>query len=208
MKVFGALLSPFVRKVALVAVEKGLDWDHVIINRKAPDPDFALASPFGKIPAIKDGDYTLADSSAIVCYLDTKHPMPRLIPADAEGLGRALWFDEVADAILGTAGTKVLFNRFVGPKILKVAGDEAVARQGEAELPPILAYIESATPESGWLLGSDFSIADISLASMFRTLGYVDLEPDATTHPRLAAWYDRVRARPSWQVVDEMEKRR
>ena len=205
MLVFGALLSPYVRKVCVAAAEKGLDYQLKISRPRDPDPDFLIASPFGKIPAIKDGDFTLCDSTAILAYLDAKHPAPRLIPADAEPAGRAMWFDEYADTIVGHSGLKVLFNRFVGPKIFKVPGDEAIAEQGMAELPAIWAYLEGVAPAEGWLAGATFSIGDIAVASMIRSLAYVSAAPDAAAYPAIAAWYARVCARPAWRLVAEQE---
>jgi glutathione S-transferase len=205
MQVFGALLSPFVRKVCLVAEEKGIAYELTFGTPGNPIPDFVAASPFGKMPAIKDGDFMLADSTAIVTYLDAKYPAQPMLPADAEGRGRAMWFDEFADTILAGSGLKILFNRLVGPKLLKVGGDEAIALQGEAELPRILTYLEGVAPESGWLLGESFSLADISVASLFRSLAYVGHAPKAESHPRTAAWYARVCQRPAWQKIAAIE---
>lgn len=205
MKVFGFPLSPFVRKVHLVATEKGIAVETVLSNPANPSPEFLAASPFRKIPALQDGDFTLADSTAIVTYLDALHPDPPILPGDARQKGQAIWFEEFADTILTPAGGKIVFNRFVGPKFLGMPGDEDAARQGEADLVPILAYAEGAIPESGWLTGGEISIGDLALASVFRTLGYVGFEPKAETHPRTAAWYARVCARPAWQAVAERE---
>ena len=205
MKVFGFPLSPFVRKVHLVATEKGIAVETVLSNPASPSPEFLAASPFRKIPALQDGDFTLADSTAIVTYFDALHPDPPMLPGDARQKGKAIWYEEFADTILTPAGGKIVFNRFVGPKFLGLPGDEDAARQGEAELVPILEYAEDAIPEDGWLTGDALSIGDLALASVFRTLGYVGFEPKATTHPRTAAWYARICARPAWQDVAARE---
>jgi len=201
MKVFGFPLSPFVRKVHLVATEKGIAVETVLSNPASPSPEFLAASPFRKIPALQDGDFTLADSTAIVTYFDTLHPEPPVLPGDARQKAKAIWFEEFADTILTPAGGKIVFNRFVGPKFLGMPGDEDAAKQGEADLVPILAYAEGAVPEAGWLTGEAISIGDFALASVFRTLGYVGFEPKPETHPRTAAWYARICARPAWQAV-------
>lgn len=207
MKIFGFPLSPYVRKVHLVAAEKGVKVEMVLGDPRKPLPEFLAASPFRKIPALQDGDYTLCDSTAIVSYIDAKHPEVPIFPADPAARGKAIWFEEFADTIMTAAGGKVVFNRFVGPKFLDLPGDEAAAELGVQELEPILAYLEGQAPASGWLAGSEFSIGDIAVASMLRTLGYVGLEPDAATHPATAAWYERVKARPAWQAVAALEKK-
>ena len=204
MKVFGALLSPFVRKVCVALTEKGMDYELVLSSPGSPDPDFVAASPFGKIPAIRDGDYTLADSTAIVTYLEAKQPSPALLPAEAQARGKAMWFDEFADTVFATSGLKILFNRLVAPRLLKLPYDEAIALQGEAELPRILEYLESVAPQQGWLAG-EFTLGDISVASMLRSLSYVRHGPDAAKYPKTAAWYGRVTARRAWLAVAELE---
>lgn len=208
MKLYGALISPFVRKVALVATEKGIEYELVLTSPRSPNPAFASASPFGKIPAITDGDFELSDSTAIFTYLEAKHPEPSLLPADPQLRGKSMWYDEFADTIFGAAALKILFNRLVGPKILKVGGDEALAVQGEAEIPAILDWLESVVPEQGWLVGDAFTIADISVASMLRTLAYVHPGLDAERHPKASSWYARVAERPTWQTVANREARR
>lgn len=204
MKLYGGLLSPFVRKVAVVLEEKGLGWELVSISPHTPDPDFHAASPFGKIPALCDGDFSLADSSAIAVYLDAKHASQPMLPAEPRARGKAMWFDEFADTVLGAAGLKIVFNRLVGPKLLKLPASEEVALQGEAELPRLLDYLEGITPEQGWLDG-EFSLGDISVASMLKTMSYAGHGPDAGAYPRTAAWYGRVAARPSWAAVAALE---
>lgn len=205
MKVFGFPLSPFVRKVHVIAAEKGIAIEMVLGKPGEPSPDFLAASPFRKIPALQDGDFLLCDSTAIVTYFDAVQPEPPLTPGDAKQRAKAIWFEEFADTILITSGGKVLFNRFVGPKLMGLPGDEAMAEQGLKELGPLRDYLESQAPEDGWLAGADFSIGDVAVACMFKSMGYIAMEPEAATHPRTAAWYDRVRARPSWQQVAAVE---
>jgi glutathione S-transferase len=205
MKLYGPLLSPFARKVALVLAEKGIAFEFGRGGPGQPEPEFLAVSPFGKIPAIDDDGFTLSDSTAIALYLDAKVAEPALLPADAQGRGKAIWFDEFADTIFGAAAIKMQWNRLVGPKILKVGGDEAIALQGEAEMPRILDYLESVVPADGWLLGAQFTLADISVASFVRTLDYIGQAQAAAARPRLAAWYARIGARPAWQMIAAKE---
>ncbi|MFM9935368.1 MAG: glutathione S-transferase family protein [Novosphingobium sp.] len=201
MKLYGALLSPFVRKVAVVLAEKGLTYEPKRGGPGSTDPEFLAVSPFAKIPVLDDDGFILPDSTAIVVYLDAQYPDPALIPADPKTRGQAMWFDEFGDTIFAVSGLKILFNRLVGPKMLKVGGNEALALEGEAEMPRIFAYIESVVPDDGWLVGGMFSIADITVASMLCSLSYVGHGPNAAVYPKTAAWHARVTARPSWQAV-------
>ncbi|WP_295636573.1 glutathione S-transferase family protein [Novosphingobium sp.] len=203
--VFGALFSPFVRKVHVVAEEKGIAVQALPGNGPAASAEFLAASPFRKIPAMQHGDFTLADSTAIATYLDALQPTPALYPAEPKPRGRAVFFEEFADTVLAAAGGKVVFNRVVKPRLMKMECDEDAVSQGLAELVPLMAWFEGAAPETGWLVGGAFSIADISVASVFTTLAYGGVVIDAGTHPRSAAWLARVQERPTWQAVAARE---
>jgi len=88
MIIYGSSVSPYVRKVVAFAAEKGLEFKVKGVTLNSQDPGFREASPFAKMPALRDGDYLLADSSAIVAYMDAVKPDPALIPADRGNEGR------------------------------------------------------------------------------------------------------------------------
>lgn len=204
MKVYGFPLSPFVRKVVVAVKEKGLEAEVVPSNPSQPDPEFAAVSPFHKIPAFRDGDFAIADSTAIITYLDAKYPEPALLPATPEARARAIWFEEVADTVLTPAGAPMVLNRFLRPRIFGVDGDEAAAVAAEEALGRPLGYLESAVGDE-WLDGA-FSVGDIAVASVIRTLGYTGWHLDAAAYPRLAAWHGRVGARDGWKAAVAVEE--
>src|SRR5215212_8321136 len=142
MILYGSSLSPYARKVLAFAGEKGIELDVQPTGLPNPSPAFLEASPFRKMPAFRDGDYTLADSSAIIHYLEAKHPDPELIPSDPKLLGKTIWFEEFADTILVSCGAKIFFNRIVAPRFMGRPGDLAAAEAAELnDLPPILDYL-------------------------------------------------------------------
>jgi glutathione S-transferase len=206
MILYGSSLSPFVRKVLAYATEKGIELDVVPLGPE-PNPDFRAVSPFRKMPALADGDYSLADSSAIIHYLEAKYPEPVLIPADPQLRGRTIWFDEFGDTILAACGAKMFFNRVVAPRLLKRPGDENAAATAERdELPPILDYLETVVPDGdGYLVGDSLTLADIAVASPFANLGHLDCELDPARHGRTRAYVERILARPSFAPWVERE---
>ncbi|HEX8513243.1 MAG TPA: glutathione S-transferase family protein [Allosphingosinicella sp.] len=206
MIVYGASLSPFVRKVLAYGAEKGLQLDHKPLGLGSDDPDFLAASPFRKIPAFRDGGFGISDSSAIIHYLEAKYPEPALIPTDPEARARTIWFDEFADTILCACGAKMFFNRIVAPRFLGREGDLDVADKAEKEeLPPILDYLERTIPESGWLVGEGISLADIAVATAFANFRHLGMAIDAGRHPRVTEFADRMLARPSFAGWVERE---
>src|SRR5690606_26131388 len=151
MKLYGFPLSPFVRKVMVAAREKGLEYELVPANPNQPSEEFLKISPFSKIPALSDGDFCLADSTAIVTYLEAKHPEPPLLPAEPRARGRAIWFEEMADTVLIPAGAPILINRFLRPLLFGTEGDEEAAKAGEQAVLKPLDYLEGELGDDGWL---------------------------------------------------------
>ncbi|HEU4809777.1 MAG TPA: glutathione S-transferase family protein, partial [Sphingomicrobium sp.] len=186
MILYGSSMSPFVRKVIAYAAEKGIELDIRPTGLGDPDPEFRKASPFGKMPGFADGDYYLADSSAIIHYLEAKHPEPEMIPADPRLRGKCIWYEEFADTILAGCGAKMFFNRIVAPLFLKREGDLAAADAAEREeLPKVLDYIESVAPEGeGYLVGDRLTLSDIAVAGPFANLKHVNVEEDSKRWPR------------------------
>ena len=199
MILYGSSLSPYVRKVLAFAGEKGIELELQPTSLANPSPDYLEASPFRKMPALRDGDYTLADSSAIVHYLEAKHPQPALIPSDPKLRGKTIWFEEFADTILISCGAKIFFNRIVAPRFLGRAGDEEAARQAELnDLPPILDYLERTVPDDGgYLVGDDLTLADLAVAVPFANFRHTKTNVDPQRYPRTVAYVDRILARPS-----------
>ena len=205
MILYGSTLSPFVRKVMVFAGEKGIELELKPTGLPNPEPEFCAASPFRKMPALVDGDYGLADSSAIIQYLEAKVPEPALIPAEARARGRTIWFEEFADTILFACGGKMFFNRIVSPLFFKRPGDEAVAEAAQREeLPPILDYLETLVPDAGgYLVGDGLTLADIAVAGPFANFRHLGI--DIGDHPRTAAYVERMLARPSFSQWVERE---
>jgi len=209
MILYGSSLSPFVRKVLAFAGEKGIELD-VQPTGVAPGQQsdaFLAASPFRKMPALADGDFTLCDSSAIVHYLEAKYPEPALIPGEAQARGRTIWFDEYADTVLFECGRKIFFNRIVAPRFLKRPGDQEAADRAEREeLPPLLAYLERVVPDGdGYLVGDGLTLADISVASPFANFRHLELSLDPERYPRTIAYVERILARPSFAAWIDRE---
>jgi glutathione S-transferase len=198
MKLYGVSLSPFVRKVLIYAAEKGLALEVQPVGLGQPGPEFRAASPFGKMPGFRDGDFAISDSTAIITYLEAKHPEPSLTPDSPEDKARAVWFEEFADTILVGAGGKIFFNRVVA-KLIGREGDLAVADKAQAEeMPPIFDYLEKVAPEpGGWLVGGRMSVADIAVASPFVNLAHCGASPEAERYPRVCAWAEGWMARES-----------
>jgi glutathione S-transferase len=199
--VYGVSLSPFVRKVCAFLEEKGVAYEQQIVFPGGSMPDeFKEISPLGKIPAFRDGDRGFSDSSVICAYIDRKHPTPVLYPEDDFEYARALWFEEYADTALLNSITPAFLERVVKPAMLKKETDEAVVRSAiEEKQPPVFDYLEGQIEGKEYFVGDAFSLADLSIATMFPTLEYAEVELDAKRWPNLKRAVDATLARTSFQ---------
>jgi glutathione S-transferase len=207
MIVHGSTLSPFVRKVVVFAAEKGVALENRPGLPGTKTPEFLAMSPFGKIPAFEDGDYKLCDSTAIVHYIEAKHPEHPLIPAEAKARGKTIWYDEYADTIFTGQLGLIFFHRIVAP-MMNMPRDLAIADRLEADVLPVqLAWLEGVVPSDGFLVGDSLSLADISVASPFINMDHAGVRIDAGQFPRLTSYLAGIHARPSYASLIAAEKK-
>lgn len=207
MIIYGSSLSPYVRKVVAFAGEKGIDFELQPTGFPNHSQGYLEASPLRKMPALRDGDYTLADSSAIVHYIESKHPQPALIPADAKLRGKTIFFEEFADTVLVACGVKIFFNLIVAPRFLGRPGNVDEAQQAELnDLPPILDFLEKTVPgDDSYLVGDQLTLADIAVAGPFANFRHTKTKVCPEKYPRTVAFVDRILARPSFAPWVERE---
>lgn len=197
MIIYGARPSPFVRKVVIFALEKGLEHELRPGGFGQGGDVFAKASPFGKMPALQDGDFLISDSSAIITYMDAIRPEPNLIPTEAKARARTIWYEEFGDTLLQPAVMPIFFNRMVAP-LMGLPQDLAAADQAEAEkLPSILDYLENMVPDSGFLVDGRFTLADIAVVCPLINLGYCSSVLTEGRWPKVERWIAQLRTRPS-----------
>ena len=207
MILYGSSLSPFARKVLAYAGEKGIEIELQPTGFPNHSPEYLEASPFRKMPALRDGDYKLADSSAIIHYLEAKFPEPPLIPTEPKLRGKTIWYEEFADTIACAAVGKIFFNRIVAPRFMGRAGDEEAAAACERDdLPPMLDYLERTVPDAGeFLVGGGITLADIAVASPFVNFRHTNTKVDPSRYRRTVAYLDSILARPSFAHWVERE---
>jgi len=202
----GVHLSPFVRKVRVALAEKGIDYDSVPQIPFGPRDEYTKISPLGKIPCWQDGDFALPDSSCILAYLERVRPDPALYPKDAKDFGRALWYEEYADTKLVEALTIPFFQRYVQPRFFNQEPDEDAIRKALTEdVPPVFDYLERELGDRDVLVGAHFSVADIAVGSPFVNFAHGQEKVDAGRWPKLAAYVERLHARPSFKAIIEEE---
>lgn len=202
----GVNLSPFVRKTRFALAEKGISYSQEPVVPFGQTEEFKKLSPLGKIPVYQDGDLVLPDSSVIIDYLEHVQPYPPLYPADPAQRGRALWYEEYADSAVASALTTVFFQRFVRKNFFQEEPDEEAVRNSlENDVPAVFDYLESELGESDYLVGNQFSIADIAVTSPFVNFQIAGESVDASRWPKLAQYVARVFSRPALKPLVEAD---
>lgn len=196
-------LCPFSRLVRVVLAEKKLDFEPVVEKAWERRPDFLALNPAGLPPVlVEENGAALADSTAIVEYLEETHRETPLLPA--EPLARA----EVR-RLVSWFGTKFFIEvteHLVGEKVFKrlESGrnepDSRRIRAGYANIHQHLDYVGKLTERHGYLAGGTFTLADIAAAAQISAVDYVGDVP-WDQHAPAKDWYARVKSRPSFRVL-------
>ena len=189
-------------------------------------PDYLKINPNGVIPALIHDGRPLYESGTICEYLDEVFPQPPLRPEDAyerasmrnwirhaderignliifngvHGLAKtaAKWSDEELAARLKKIPSKERQEAWIRAARKPYTEEERAAARGR--LVEMLDRMEAALQATGWLAGERYSIADIALVPFVKRIEE-EIAPDEMTaarHPRVAAWWTTIQARPAF----------
>ena len=189
MTLFGAPLSPFVRKVELVLTIKDIRCERNPVSPFALPEGYEQINPLKRIPALGvDGQY-LADSAVICRFLEDLYPDPPLIPADPWLKARTSWLEKFADYELSPVITATAFRNRVVVKSMGAAYDEAAVAATLAEkAPPLYYYLDEQIGDRAYLVAERLTLADIAVVSQFMNASFGDESPDPARWPRLARY--------------------
>lgn len=194
-------LSPFCRKVRLVAGEKRIEVELVEERWWEQNPEFLRRNPLAKIPVARIDGRVMSESQAICEYLEEATPEPRLMPtspAERYEVRRiCAWFDDT-------------FNREVTVRIMGERVWKKVLRQGypdskavKAGLSRIKFHLDlmgQLLDERRWLAGNSLSLADFTAAAHLSCLDYIS-DVDWDRSPAVRDWYATLKSRPAFRPV-------
>lgn len=203
MTVYGAPLSPFVRKLRLCLIEKGLDYELEVIMPFGQPDWYRELNPLGRIPAFRDGDVKLADSSVICQYLEECYPeLPSLYGENAEQRARVRWLEKYADYELAPLCTFSVFrNRVLKASMGQPCDEQKVQETLQQALPSHFDYLQNTLGDGPYFLGEQLSMADLALACQLINMEHGGETLDASRWPKLAAHYQRIKSRTSVQQL-------
>ena len=179
-------------RVAWMLAEAGLEYERVTIDIHDPKakeaPDFAAASPMGKVPALEDGEVRMADSAAICMYLADRYPAAGLAPAlDDPKRGAYLFWMVFGPGVMEPA----LGEKFAGVEPNRLSS-------GWGDFDTMIEVLEAPLRNSPWLLGDTFSAADVMVGSGVHFMHLFKALPASAV---LDAYRERCEARPAFQAA-------
>lgn len=205
MTLYGVPLSPFVRKVLLVAHELETTLDTIEVPPYSDDPDFRRISAMGRIPAFSDGSSELVDSSAISRYLIMQADSDLMGGQDALRQAQIVAWERLADDDLAPALTDVFIERVVKPVRLGQPTDESIVEAAlKSRLPAIWDRLEGLLADDGsWLVDGELSYADLALGTHLASAELARALPDESDYPNIVAWHRRLQSRTAYRAMME-----
>jgi glutathione S-transferase len=147
-------------------------------------------SPFRQVPVIDDDGFVVAESAAVVLYLAEK--AGKLIPGDVQGRARVVQWC--------FAATSTVEPTLVCGDMIEIFDSDNAARKLKAEVRKLagrwLGDVERRLEDREWIACADFTVADIMMACVLRSIRKTDL---MAPFPKIKAYYERCQARPAWQ---------
>jgi len=203
LNIYGVARSRTFRTLWM-AKELGLDYAHVKVDFATGDTQTAAhlaLNPNGHVPVIDDNGFVLWESMAINLYLAKKYGAGTLYPTRLEDEARAwqwsFWgMTEVERPVL-----TALFNRAILPEVKR---DTAAADAAEQQLAQPLRVLDDAIGHSANLLGDNFTVADLNVASILSWArpAQIDMAP----FPRVAEWLKNCAERPAARAARQLQR--
>jgi glutathione S-transferase len=193
-------LSSFCWKVLIALYENDTPFTPQIVDLTDETERAALLKiwPVGKFPVLRDSakDRIVPESSIIIEYLDTHYPgATRFLPADADAARQVRLRDRFYDLYVHLPMQKIMGDR-LRPAASR---DPYGVEEAKARLRSCYDMIDNELAARTWAMGEAFGLADCAAAP---ALFYANMVvPLGDRHSNLAAWFERVKQRPSFARV-------
>lgn len=208
VKVYGPHCAS-AKRVLVCLVEKEIEFEVVPINvlkGEHKDPEYLKLQPFGNVPVIKDGDYTLYESRAIMRYYAEKYRSQgvELLGKTIEEKGLVEQWLEVEAHNFNPPAYNLVIHVLFPSLLVDGTPDPKVIEESEAKLVKVFNIYEERLSKNKYLAGDFFSLADISHLP-FTDYIVNNMGKDYLIKERknVSAWWDDISSRPSWNKIIE-----
>jgi glutathione S-transferase len=198
LHIYGFPLSSPANKVCFVANYLNMPYEFHRINLREGEhrtPEYLKKNPLGKIPAIDDNGFKLAESNAIIRYLADKAESA-LYPKDLQQ--RAVidqWMDYAGQHV-AIATSKIMFNTYFY-KLANLPKDERSLEDGYKFMNQYLPVLEQQLSSHEYIAGKTLSLADFSLLAALDVCEMAQVDLSAYTH--LTAWRKNLMSQDFYQ---------
>ncbi|KAF6139613.1 hypothetical protein GIB67_033617 [Kingdonia uniflora] len=205
VKVYGPPYAS-ARRVLVCLIEKEVKFEIVpvdILKGENKDPKFLKLQPFGEIPVIEDGDFTLYESRAIIRYYADKYKAQgaNLVGNTVEEKGVIEQWLEVEGQNYHPHVNNLVLQLLFSSK-LGFPFDMKLVEESEEKLNKVLDIYEERLSKSKYLAGDFFSLADLShLPFTHYLVNAIGKEYMIRDRVHVSAWWDDISNRPSWKSV-------
>jgi len=199
MKLYYVVGSPNCRKVHAAVDHLGIQTEFEYLDFFEGDlkvPDYLRLNPNGLVPTLRDGDFILWESNAIMQYLADKVPGNKLFPKDEKMRADIVRWQCWELAHYNKAFGELAFETVAKPNLMDAAPDPGIVSWAKNELlrhaPVLELHLEGRTH----MVGDGVTLADYSLihVEMFKEAIPFDWSP----YPNINQYYERMRAVPHW----------
>lgn len=210
VKVYGPDYASTKRVIACL-IEKEIEFETVpidLLKGEHKSPEFLKLQPFGVVPAIQDGDFTLFESRAIMRYYSEKYKSQGsdLLGKTSEERGVVEQWLEVEASYFHPPIYNLVLHILFSSKF-GFPADEKLIQESEDKLGKVLDIYEERLSKTKYLAGDFFSLADLShLPFTFYLVGAMKKEYMVRDRKHVSAWWDDISNRPSWKKVTELFK--
>ena len=196
MKLYGTPGSRALRSI-WAAEEVGVDYELIPTSflEESKTSEYLAINPNGRVPALVDGDLVLFESMAINLYL-AKTYGGKLYPNDPHDEARAIQWTIWGMTELEPHLIPMVLHKVFLPEDQR---DPAVVTSAEAAVERPLGVLDAQLSDREYLLGGDFSIADLNLAGALSTANFAKF--DISKFENVARWMSRCTGRPSFARV-------
>ncbi len=196
LEIIGVPQSNYVWTCAIAATEKGLTPK--IVPVRAHAPEVTAIHPFGKIPCMRHGDFTLWESRAILHYIDHAFPGPALAPRDAKGAALVEQWLSAVNTTIDPVMVRQYMVQYIFPTGPDGKPDQERIAAAQKPMQRCVDVLAQAVGKTGHLIGDGFTLADMNLMPiLFYARRFPESRAMIDAKPALLDYIKRHEARPS-----------
>ncbi|XP_037442295.1 probable glutathione S-transferase GSTF1 [Triticum dicoccoides] len=204
VRVFGPAKSINVARMLLCLEEVGAEYELVHMDlfqaKEQNSPEHLARNPFGKVPALQDGDLVLFEARAIAKYVLRKYKTEQadlLREGDPEEAVMVDVWTEVEAHQYHQALRLIMLECFLNPTLRGLPTNQEVVYEAVEKTKKVLEIYEARLSEHRYLAGDFFSFADLNhFASTFYIVDATPYGSLLDSYPRVKAWWEDLMSRP------------